>query len=238
MVTVTTSSGTAERFFGSGRVELLQTIERAEDTSVEEVGQDHRDRRSPAVVQGQEARWLELPRRRGTLLLARHPRVHRGQRRHGGDQHEERVHQADELLLATRLPGASSRRPRRRSLAKIQPLMKCTPKPITLARSRFGVTMVPSMKGIFILLRPSAWLPAIRVVRTTRADEPPERDAALVHLRSSTRFSVGVDATLTRPRSVPVFGERERRVDQPDVRECLREVPERGAGLRVDLLGE
>src|SRR5215203_6364932 len=33
--------------------------------------------------------------RRWTVLLARHPRVHRRQRRHGRDKHVERVHYAD-----------------------------------------------------------------------------------------------------------------------------------------------
>ena len=34
------------------------------------------------------------------------------------------------------------------------------------------------------------------------------------------------------------FGQRQRGVDQADVGERLREIPERGSGLRVDLLGE
>src|SRR5215211_7686303 len=58
------------------------------------------------------------------------------------------------------------------TLAKIQPFKKWTPKPISFARSRFGVNMVPSIKGKFILLRPSPWLPAIRVVRTTVPTNP------------------------------------------------------------------
>src|ERR671933_48678 len=56
--------------------------------------------------------------------------------------------------------------------AKIQPLTKCTPKPISFARSRFGVNMVPSMKGKFILLKPRCWLPAIKVVRITVPTKP------------------------------------------------------------------
>ena len=44
--------------------------------------------------------------------------------------------------------------------------------------------------------------------------------------------------TLRPPWRVLVLAKRERRVDQPDVGERLREVAERGAGVRVDLLGE
>src|SRR3712207_8405204 len=42
-------------------------------------------------------------------------------------------------------------------------------KPMSFARSRFGVNMVPSIKGKFIRLRPSPWLPAIRVVRDRKS---------------------------------------------------------------------
>ena len=101
-----------------------------------------------------------------------------------------------------------------------------------MARSRSGVTIVPSMNGRFIRVRPSAWLPASRVVSTTVADEPPERDAApfidILPPPARTRRSA--------PRSHRALGEGQRRVDQPDVRERLREIPERRPGLRVDLL--
>ena len=50
--------------------------------------------------------------------------------------------------------------------------MMCIPNPITLARSRSGVTMVPNMKGMFIRVSPSAWLPASTLVNTTVPTNP------------------------------------------------------------------
>src|SRR5215207_8732655 len=75
---------------------LARTVESAEKTSIDEMGKHDRDRSSLTVVQGKEARRLELPRRRGTLPLARHAWVQPRQHRHGDGQHEQRVHQADE----------------------------------------------------------------------------------------------------------------------------------------------
>src|SRR5918998_2645195 len=58
------------------------------------------------------------------------------------------------------------------TLAKIQPFKKWTPKPISFARSRFGVNTVPSIKGKFIRLIPSPWLADIKVVRITVPANP------------------------------------------------------------------
>src|SRR5829696_10003198 len=91
----TTSIGTAEILRRRRQRGLTSDDRRCQDHTVEEVSYDHRDRRAPTVVEGHEARRFELLGRRRTVLLARHPRVHRGQRRHGHAQHVERVHEAD-----------------------------------------------------------------------------------------------------------------------------------------------
>ena len=54
----TTSSGTAEILRRRASGCLLQTVERAEDGAVDEVSQDHRNRRAAPIVHGHEARWL------------------------------------------------------------------------------------------------------------------------------------------------------------------------------------
>src|SRR5215211_1403747 len=107
--------------------------------------------------------------------------------------------------------------------AKIQPFKKWTPKPISFARSRLGVNMVPSMKGKFMRLRPSPWLPAIKVVRITVPTNPQSETPRLF---ISVLPLLYRSTDVKRPRSLPVSGERERRIDEPDVRERLREVPE------------
>src|SRR5919112_220382 len=123
------------------------------------------------------------------------------------------------------------------TLAKIQPFMKWTPKPISFARSRFGVNMVPSIKGKFILLRPSPWLPAIKVVRITVPTNPQSETRAC---SCQILRSYMVRWALSSLACVPfaVFAERERRVDETDVCEGLREVPEGRAGVWVYLLSE
>src|SRR5215212_7167739 len=123
------------------------------------------------------------------------------------------------------------------TLAKIQPFKKWTPKPISFARSRFGVNMVPSIKGKFILLRPSPWLPAIRVVRTTVPTNPKARRRAC---SCQILRSYIVRWTRSSRRCFPftAFAERERRVDETDVCERLREVPECRAGVWVYLFCE
>jgi hypothetical protein len=64
----------AERFCGAGREDFLQTIERTQYGAVEEVSQDHRDRRAPTVVEGQEAGpQSETPR----LFMSDPPFVYR-----------------------------------------------------------------------------------------------------------------------------------------------------------------
>src|SRR5215208_1158766 len=75
---------------------LARTVKRAEKTSIEEMSKHDRDRSSLSVVQGKEARRLQLPRRCGTLPLTGHAGVQSRQHRHGHGQHEKRVHQADE----------------------------------------------------------------------------------------------------------------------------------------------
>src|SRR5215213_8502973 len=60
---------------------LARTVKRAEQPSIEEMSQHDRDRSSLSVVQGQESRWLQLPRRRGSLPLAGHAGVHSRQHR-------------------------------------------------------------------------------------------------------------------------------------------------------------
>src|SRR3954468_6155905 len=51
-------------------------VEGAKNRTVDQVRGDDGDGGSLAVVQGQEAGWLELPGRRWATLLTRHPRMH------------------------------------------------------------------------------------------------------------------------------------------------------------------
>src|SRR5829696_4752937 len=85
--------------------------------------------------------------------------------------------------------------------AKIQPFKKWTPKPISFARSRSGVNMVPSIKGKFILLRPSPWLPAIRVVRITVPTNP-QRETPCLFMSDPPFVYRSVDAQQSRVRSL------------------------------------
>src|SRR5215218_3747411 len=120
------------------------------------------------------------------------------------------------------------------TLAKIQPFKKWTPKPISFARSRFGVNIVPSIKGKFILLRPSPWLPAIRVVRASVPTNP-QSDTLCLFMCDPPTLS---PRTVDRPHEgvfVTVLSEREGRVDEPDVRERLGEVSEGCASVGLYL---
>ena len=80
---------------------------------------------------------------------------------------------------------------------KIQPFSTCTPKPSSLARSRSGVNMVPSMNGRFMRVRPSPWLAADIVVSTTVADEAPQQPScrgSCAHLSASSTAVAGAPA--------------------------------------------
>ena len=103
-------------------------------------------------------------------------------------------------------------------------------------RSRFGVIIVPRTNGMLILESPSPCAPDITVVSTTVPTKPQSGTPPY----SSCGRDVARPKTRARASSVAPPGRREgqRRVDQADMGEGLREVPERRARRLVDLLGE
>src|SRR5215218_2465795 len=105
---------------------------------------------------------------------------------------------------------------------------------MSFARFRSGVNMVPSMKGRFMRVRPSPWLPAIKVVKTTVPTNPQSETLRLFMLDLLPRRLLALHEDAL----VAALVERERRVDEADVRERLRKVPEGRTGVGVYLLGE
>src|SRR4051812_43394983 len=72
---------------------------------------------------------------------------------------------------------------------KIQPLTKWTRTPMNLARSRFGVNIVPSRYGMFIRVRPSDCVEYMIAVSTTVAAKP-----------QSSQLPIFIDAPLAEAR--------------------------------------
>lgn len=56
----------------AGLASSIQLVEGAQNDAVDDMGGERHDRRHGAVVEGEEARDLELSRGSGTVVLARH----------------------------------------------------------------------------------------------------------------------------------------------------------------------
>src|ERR671921_2797858 len=104
-------------------------------------------------------------------MLTRHPRVHSGQHRHGRYQHEERVHQPDcgaqpPSHPTPALEGGGVDGGEDPTVYEVRPeAHELCPVPI-------GRQHRPSMKGRFMRVRPSPWLPDSIVVNTTVPTNP------------------------------------------------------------------
>src|SRR5919107_214457 len=152
------------------------------------MGQDHRDRRAPAVVEGHEPWRFELPGRRRTVLLARHPRVHCRQGRHGSDQHVERMHQADHSAQppgrpAPALEGRGVHTGEDPAVQEVDSeAYQLRPVPVWREHG-------PQHKREIYPAQTEPLATCHQGSQDYRAYKPPKRDAALVHVRSSVRIS-------------------------------------------------
>src|SRR5690349_22511502 len=100
----------APELFLTTRVRV-DPIQQSDDGAVSKVGEDHGDGCAAPVIQGKEARRLQLPCGSWALLLTGHARVQRRQRRHDCQQDKERV---DESNASAEPPGRS-----------LEPLERC-----------------------------------------------------------------------------------------------------------------
>jgi hypothetical protein len=86
----------ADRYLRLGRLLTAGTcrndaVARSENSAVDKMGENDRDRRAAPVVKRKKTRRLQLSGRRGSSFLARHARVKTWQERHEGEEHKEGV---------------------------------------------------------------------------------------------------------------------------------------------------
>jgi hypothetical protein len=137
------------RNMGARRSSSCELIERAQDRTVHEVRRERHLRSAAAVVERQKPRRLQLSIRCRAEVLANHPRVHGRNDGHADRQHEQPVHKPDSGAEPPRgaMPAFEGERVEQ---CDSQPFIMCTRRPNNIARSRLGVTIVPSRNGMLI----------------------------------------------------------------------------------------